>query len=62
MKFRKTKSGITICPFFIWQSENIEGEGHAEDDVNLVFCNHPENKDEYEGNCQENLCPLKNQK
>ena len=58
MKFRRTKSGVTICPFFIWTSENIEGLGHIEEDVNLVFCNHPKNKDEHEGNCQEKLCPL----
>jgi hypothetical protein len=58
MKFRKTKSGIVICPFFIWQSENIEGLGHTEDNVNLTFCNHPKNPNECEGNCQEKLCPL----
>ena len=58
MKFRRTKAGITICPFFIWQSENIEGVGHTETDVSLTFCNHPKNPDDYEGNCQEKLCPL----
>jgi len=58
MKFRTTKSGITICPFFIWQSENIENEGHTENDVNLTFCNHSDNKNECEGNCQKKFCPL----
>lgn len=58
MIYRKTKIGIAICPFFVWTSENIEGLGHTEDDVNLVICNHPDNQDKYEGNCQENVCPL----
>lgn len=59
MKFRQTKSGIAICPFFIWTSENIEKLGHSENDVNLTFCNHPENKNKHEGNCQEDLCPFR---
>ena len=58
MSFRKTKAGVAICPFFIWDGENIEGLGHSEDDVSLVFCNHPKNEDGYEGNCQEFFCPL----
>lgn len=59
MAFHKTKSGVAICPFFIWKSENIEGLGqHEENDVSLTICNHSENNVPYEGNCQENLCPL----
>ena len=58
MTFRKTKSGVAICPFFIWTSENIEGEGHTENDVNLSFCSHPKNPNDFEGNCQEKICPL----
>lgn len=58
MNFRKIKSGVAICPFFIWTSKNIERLRHTENDVNLVFCNHPKNKNDYEGNCQEKLCPL----
>jgi len=58
MVFRQTKSGIAICPFFTWTSENIEGEGHSENDVNLVYCVHPANKDNYEGNCREDTCPI----
>jgi len=58
MNFRKTKSGVAICPFFGWTSENIEGEGRTEDDVSLIFCSHLENPDDYEGNCQAKLCPL----
>ncbi len=59
MRFRKTKAGVTICPFFTWISENIEGQGLcAENDVNLVYCVHQKNKNKYEGNCQEKLCPL----
>lgn len=55
-EYRKTKNGVAICPFFIWQSENIRE--HTEKDVSLVYCNHPDNQDKYEGNCQKNLCPL----
>ena len=50
MRFRKTKSGVAICPFFIWTSE-YKSMSHDEDDVNLSFCDHPENPDAYEGNC-----------
>jgi hypothetical protein len=57
-KFRKTKHGLAICPFFIWTSENIEHLGQTENDVNLAFCNHFGNTDNHEGNCQEKLCPL----
>lgn len=55
-RFRKTKAGITICPFFIWTSEDIYN--HNENDVNLAFCNHKDNKNECEGNCSEEHCPL----
>ena len=58
MNFRATKSGVQICPFFIWQSENIEGLGHTENDVNLTFCGHPNNPDDHEGNCNKKDCPL----
>jgi hypothetical protein len=60
-EFRKTKAGVAICPFFGWTSENIEGLGHTEEDVDLVHCAHPENPahdDDFEGNCRERLCPL----
>ncbi len=60
-KFRRTQSGIAICPFFTWNSENIgrpPGFGCTEDDVNLVHCIHPKNLNEFEGNCQPQLCPL----
>ena len=60
--YLRTKTGIAICPYFIWQSENIEGLGHREDDVTLIFCNHPKNQCDSEGNCQENWCPLIEQK
>ena len=58
MKYRETKNGIAICPYFIWTSENIGGAGHSENDVNLCFCNHPDNKEDVEGNCREELCPV----
>ena len=56
--FRKTKSGIAICPFFTWTSEDIGGEGHSENDVNLVHCTNLDNPDLYEGNCSKGKCPL----
>ena len=28
------------------------------DDIAISYCNHPENRSEYEGNCTHNLCPL----
>ena len=56
--YQTTKTGIAICPFFIWQSENVEGLGQRETDVNLTFCTHPANPDSYEGNCNEKNCPL----
>lgn len=60
-KFRKTKHEVAICPFFTWTSENI-GEidkTEKENDVNLIHCTHLDNPDLHEGNCQENLCPLR---
>ena len=27
-------------------------------DVVLVYCTHPENPDNYEGNCQQKFCPI----
>lgn len=62
LSYHRTKTGIAICPYFIWQSENIEGLGHSEDDINLTFCNHIKNPDNCEGNCQEKWCPLLKQK
>ncbi len=57
--FRQTKAGVAICPFFGWQSENIEGLGREnESDVNLTFCSHPKNVDDCEGNCQYKYCPV----
>ena len=58
MRFHKTKSKVAICPFFTWTSENIEGEGHTENDVSITFCSHPKNPDDYEGNYQKEQCPL----
>ena len=58
-EFRTTKYGVAICPFFGWQSENIERLGQSEEDVNLTNCSHPKNElGDYEGNCQEEVCPL----
>lgn len=57
-KFRKTKAGVAICPYFIWTSEERYANEQPENDVSLIHCNHSENRDSCEGNCQENLCPL----
>ena len=57
-KFRKTKAGVKICPFFSWTSENIEGLGHQENDVNLTICCHERNPHYHEGNCQGEWCPI----
>ena len=58
-KFRKTKYGIAICPFFQWQRGEIEGLGQRCDDVSLVICCHKKNTAwDYEGNCTKQLCPL----
>ena len=27
-------------------------------DLDICFCNHPENTDKHEGNCTKSLCPL----
>uniref|UniRef100_A0A6M3XG09 Uncharacterized protein n=1 Tax=viral metagenome TaxID=1070528 RepID=A0A6M3XG09_9ZZZZ len=61
MKFRTTKQGVAICPFFTWTSEDkalIERQGHSENDVSLTLCVHPDNPNDYEGNCNKTNCPL----
>lgn len=60
MIYQETKAGIPICPFFVWESENIgdEDKSAKEYDVNLVHCTHPKNEVNCEGNCQEDICPL----
>ena len=60
MRFRKTKSGVAICPFYIWTSENYQE--HSENDVNLAFCSHNKNKEDTEGNCRKEICPLTTEK
>jgi len=57
-KFNKTKLGIAICPFFIWQSERYLVEEYSLYDIGVVFCVHPDNLSKFEGNCQEKNCPL----
>lgn len=59
-KFRKTKHGVAICPFFTWTSEDVERLGQTELDVSLIHCTHPDNPDSHEGNCQGKLCPIRN--
>ncbi len=56
--FRKTKHGLAICPFFIWQSEDTQNNNEDECDISLTLCTHPNNKDNHEGNCNKEGCPL----
>lgn len=37
---------------------HYENQKDCNGDVALVFCNHPDNKNQYEGNCAFLLCPL----
>ena len=53
MKFRETKTGFPICPYFIWKSEH-----DSDENISICFCSHSENPDEYESNCQKEICPL----
>lgn len=43
------------CPWFCctWERDSTE-----EDTPELVFCNHPDNVEETEGNCRATNCPL----
>lgn len=50
MKFRRTKQGLPICPFILVKTKDGE--------VRLTFCNHEDNPDPLEGNCQKKNCPL----
>jgi len=56
--YLKTEHGAAICPFFMWQSEYRPNGLNSLKDVNLVFCNHPDNAIDSEGNCQKECCPL----
>ena len=57
MKFRETKTGLPICPYFLWQSESHR-EDDSDESISICFCNHPENPSECEGNCEKEICPL----
>jgi len=49
------------CTFLIAQWEENEitgGPDYQEVEPSLTFCNHPDNKNEYEGNCNRKYCPL----
>jgi len=41
------------------ESEEVEGPDWRENSPELVYCNHPGNEDMFEGNCNEELCPLR---
>lgn len=52
------------CNYFIgqWEEHYIESIPIEECEMKykpiLVFCNHEDNPDNHEGNCNEKLCPL----
>lgn len=39
------------CDYFNYQKD-------SNGDITIVFCNHPKNPNQFEGNCQHSLCPL----
>lgn len=41
------------------ETEYTGGPDYREAHPALIFCNHSFNTDDYEGNCNERLCPLK---
>jgi hypothetical protein len=44
-----------------WEEEQLYPSGdetYKESVPDLIFCNHPDNKDTTEGNCTKKLCPL----
>lgn len=49
------------CPYFCgsWEEDKITGgPNFKEYEPVLVFCNHPQNNDDVEGNCNKKQCPL----
>ena len=40
------------------ENEETGGPDYKEARPALVFCNHKQNKNDFEGNCNERLCPL----
>ena len=51
------------CKYLLAEWEENEytvGPDYRECEPSLVFCNHPKNKDHYEGNCNKEVCPIKN--
>jgi len=42
-----------------WEDNEITGgPDYKEAEPTLKFCNHPDNLEDTEGNCRENICPL----
>lgn len=43
-----------------WEEDELTGDPNYKDsEPLLVFCTHPNNKSDYEGNCRVSLCPLR---
>lgn len=55
---QKTHSGLPVCPFISWMSEHIGTGHHSPEDVGLSKCTHPNCKEDCEGNCTKDNCPL----
>lgn len=47
----------TSCKYFSGQWEDERERGQVGEPL-LVFCNHPSNSSDVEGNCNEKRCPL----
>jgi hypothetical protein len=41
-----------------WEENEITNSNYKEEEPVLVYCNHPDNPDDHEGNCNFKLCPL----
>ena len=46
------------CPVIDMKCEHYIYQLDGRDEVAIEHCNHPENKSDYEGNCNNELCPL----
>ena len=58
MSIIKTETGLPLCSFVVWKSEDCQDVNHDQHDVSLIFCCHPGNIDQFESNCQDKNCPF----
>jgi hypothetical protein len=43
-----------------WEEDEITNPNYKEAEPVLIYCNHPENSNDHEGNCNQKLCPILN--